>query len=74
VTEHFDAVDVIRTKRDGGRLEPGTDTGHEFRIPGDRELLSPSRITIASHVNVVSVRGISAPSQKMNRRRAHAKA
>jgi len=23
VTEHFDAVDVIRTKRDGGRLEPG---------------------------------------------------
>ena len=23
VTEHFDAVDVIRTKRDGGRLDPG---------------------------------------------------
>ncbi len=23
MTEHFDAVDVIRTKRDGGRLDPG---------------------------------------------------
>ena len=49
----------------GGCIEHGFDVGHEFKTPNAScELLSPSRITIASHVNVVSVRGISAPSQK----------